>query len=201
MKSKTNNNGVLIKTLNRRDLIKLGLIATGLCLIPGKGIASLEELLPEEFRVDERKLCVYNLHTKENIEAVYWKDGNYIQEVLEDFNYIFRDHYTGSVRRIDRHLLDVLFAIQQKLQFHEPFHLISGYRTVRTNMLLRKENKYAAIKSYHIFGKAADIRVPGVSLKVLRRAAYELKAGGVGYYPKDRFMHIDTGKVRFWNKY
>ncbi len=99
---------------------------------------------------------------------------------------------------MDRRLLDFLFAIQQKLGTNEPFHLISGYRSKRTNTRLRRNNKSVAKKSFHIFGKAADIRLPAVGIRKLRRAAYELQTGGVGYYPRSKFVHIDVGQVRFW---
>ncbi len=200
MKSKRNDRqNILVPELSRRHFIKLGLLTASLCLVPGKAMALIED---EVFLsdVDERELCIYNLHTKEYLKTTYWKNGEYIQEVLADVNHIFRDHYTGVVRRIDRHLLDTLFAIQHTLQCNEPFHLISGYRTASTNAFLRKNNKKAVRKSFHMYGKAADIRIPEVSLKEIRQIAFKLKKGGVGYYPRDNFIHVDTGKIRYWNQ-
>jgi uncharacterized protein YcbK (DUF882 family) len=197
MKSRRDDRQIILNPeLSRRHFIKLGLISAGLCLLPETVVSSTEDFLSEE-----RKICVYNLHTKEYIDTVYWKNGQYVREALSDFNYIFRDHYTGVVRRIDRHLLDLLFALQQKLNCNEPFHLISGYRTAKTNARLRAGNRRTARKSFHIYGKAADIRIPGISLKVLRRVAFKLKKGGVGFYPRANFVHVDTGKIRYWNQY
>jgi uncharacterized protein YcbK (DUF882 family) len=143
-------------------------------------------------------LCFYNLQTKESLKAVYWKKGEYIDEALAEINHIMRDHYCGAVRSMDKRLLDFLFAIQQKLGSDEPFHVISAYRTKRTNELLRKRNKKAAKYSLHTKGKAIDVRLPHHNSKELRRAAYRIKAGGVGYYPRTNSVHIDVGAVRFW---
>jgi uncharacterized protein YcbK (DUF882 family) len=192
---KDDKQNILTSQLSRRNFIKLGLLSTSLCLIPAKVVASADGLITEE-----RTICVYNLHTKEYLQATYWKNGQYVREVLDDCNHLFRDHYTGVVRRVDRHLLDFLFALQKKLNCSEPFHLISGYRTAKTNARLRAGNKKTARKSLHMYGKAADIRIPGVSLKLLRRAAYKMRKGGVGYYPRANFVHVDTGKIRFWNQ-
>jgi uncharacterized protein YcbK (DUF882 family) len=118
------------------------------------------------------------------------------RSALDDINYMLRDHYCGAVKPIDKKLLNLLFAIQQKLDTSEPFHIISGYRTPKTNARLNK--KGAVKKSLHISGKAVDLRLPGHKLKELRRAAYRLKAGGVGYYRKSNFVHLDVGQVRYW---
>lgn len=205
MKPKENDiQNIFTAELSRRNLIKLGLLTAGLCLVPGRVAASIEGMLPDGEDslplTDERVICIFNLHTKEYLKAAYWKNGEYNREVLTDVNHIFRDHYTGVVRRIDRHLLDILFDIQQELQLSEPFHLISGYRTASTNNMLRRRNKKTGRKSFHLYGKAADIRVPGISVKEIRRIAFKIKRGGVGYYPRDNFIHVDTGKIRYWNQ-
>jgi uncharacterized protein YcbK (DUF882 family) len=85
-----------------------------------------------------------------------------------------------------------------KLEAPEPFHVISGYRSPETNALLRKRNRGVAKNSLHVVGKAIDIRLPGVPLSVLRRVAVKLRGGGVGYYPRSNFIHVDIGRVRYW---
>ena len=180
-------------SISRRKFLKAGILTVAAGIIPCRTMAAVDGLLSEN-----RRICIRNLHTKEYADVVFWESGSYVPSGLEELNHMFRDHYNGSVKDMDRGLFDLLFAIQQKLNTSEPFHLISGYRSVTTNSLLRKQSKSVAKKSLHIYGKAADLRLPGHKLKDLRKAAYELKAGGVGYYPKSNFLHVDVGNVRFW---
>ncbi len=201
-----------MKELDRRSIIRMGLIGAASILIHGKAHAfsritprTYEEtgideshIVPDIVKPYERKICLYNLHTKEHQETVYWRNGEYIKDALRKLDYMFRDHYNGAVMKIDRRLLNFLYEIQQNLGTDEPFHLISGYRSKRTNARLRRINKGVAKRSLHIYGKAADIRLPAVGIKKLRQAAYELQSGGVGYYPRSNFVHIDAGRVRFW---
>jgi uncharacterized protein YcbK (DUF882 family) len=95
-------------------------------------------------------------------------------------------------------LVDLLSTIRSKLATKEPCHIISGYRCPATNALLRKRNPGVAKKSLHVQGKAADIRLPGRDLSVLQRVAMSMRRGGVGYYPKSQFVHVDVGRVRYW---
>jgi uncharacterized protein YcbK (DUF882 family) len=184
--------------MDRRNIIRLGLIGIASVICSGNAHAMQRFMRQGVYSAETRIICIHNLHTKETTQTVYWKNGRYIDSALKELDYIFRDHYNGAVKRIDKRLLDFLYAIQQKVRTGEPFHLISGYRSRKTNERLRKNNKAVAKRSMHIFGKAADIRLPAVDLRKLRRAAYELQAGGVGYYPKSEFVHIDVGNVRFW---
>ncbi len=179
--------------ISRRKVLSMGLITMASSIIPSKAISAVEEIL-----VQERMLCFYNLYTKETLEAVYWKDGNYVQEGTAKLSHILRDIRTGKVKNIDRNLLDLLFALQQKLGNNEPFHIISGYRTPRSNALLSEKKNGVAKQSLHMYGKAVDIRIPGHKLRDVRRAAMKLKGGGVGYYPRSNFIHVDTGNIRYW---
>jgi uncharacterized protein YcbK (DUF882 family) len=179
--------------VSRRGVLKMGMIALAAGLIPHDSLAALDDFLSED-----RRICIFNLHTKEHLDVVYFSNGCYDTEALKRIDHIFRDHYTGLVKKIDTNLIDLLFAIHRKLGTHEPFHLISGYRSRRTNEMLRKRNRKVAKRSMHIYGKAADIRLPDHRLRDLRRVAYTLHRGGVGYYPRSKFVHIDVGKVRFW---
>jgi uncharacterized protein YcbK (DUF882 family) len=187
-----NKHNISQQKISRRDIIRIGLITAAASIIPYEGMAAVRDFLS----ADKRTLCLYNLHSKESLKAVYWKDGKYIPDALADINYMLRDHYNGAVRPIDKRLINLLFAIQQKLDSSEPFHIISGYRTPKTNARLNK--KGAVKKSLHIYGKAVDLRLPGHRLKQLRRAAYKMRAGGVGYYRRSNFVHLDVGRVRYW---
>ena len=147
----------------------------------------------------ERSLSLYNPNTRESLHTTYWSNGMYQQKALSDINNIMRDRLTGEIKQINTQLLDLLYAIGTELKTQEPFHIISGYRCSRTNELLRKRGKGAAKKSLHIQGKAADIRLPECRLSSLRRVAFNLKGGGIGYYPRHKFIHIDIGPIRYWS--
>ncbi len=145
-----------------------------------------------------RYLSFYNVHTGEYLNACYRKNRRYCHATLEDINYIMRDHRTGEIKSIDSGLLDLLYDLSRHLQTLKPFHIISGYRSQATNDMLRSRNQNVAKRSLHLQGKAIDIRLPGCSISSLRRVAASLKGGGVGYYPRSQFVHLDTGKVRYW---
>ena len=146
----------------------------------------------------ERYLALYNTHTNEYLNTVFWADGRYVNDSLEEINYLLRDHRTGGIKPINKQLLDLMAVMNSIIGTKHPFNIISGYRSPETNELLRKKNKGVAKHSYHMFGNAIDIRIPGYSLSKLREIAVCLKSGGVGYYPKSDFIHIDSGPVRCW---
>ncbi len=151
-------------------------------------------------KVVSRDLHFFNPHTGEKVDVTYFTKGRYLTSAMRDINHIFRDHRTGTVKPIDTKLLDSLYALSKRLEMKGPFHIISGYRTPETNAMLRRESSQVAQKSYHIKGQAADIRVPDRSLSIVHRVAVSLHAGGVGYYPIDGFVHIDTGEIRYWSQ-
>ena len=184
---------ILNGKLCRRKFLTMGLSALASLIIPCNSLASIENLLESP-----KSLCFQNSHTNERLETVYWQNGKYIPDALTEINHIFRDHYNGLVKAIDKNLLDLLFSLKENLKATEPFHLISGYRSPQTNSTLRKRSGGVAKKSLHMDGMAADIYLPGFSLSKLRHAAVDLRAGGVGYYPRSGFIHVDVGTVRYW---
>jgi uncharacterized protein YcbK (DUF882 family) len=181
------------KGITRRGLLTLGLLTAAVSCIPYKASASVRE-----FPSSERALSFYNTHTGESMKSVYWSHGEYIPTALNGINNILRDHRTGDVKKIDTDLLNILFALQKRLGSSNPFHIISGYRSPKTNSLLRTKSKGVVKNSLHLYGKAVDIRLPGYDLKALQRTAIELKGGGVGYYSRLNFIHVDVGRVRNW---
>jgi uncharacterized protein YcbK (DUF882 family) len=146
----------------------------------------------------DRIISLHNTHTRESLRTVYWADGVYSQEALQSVSHILRDHRSGEVKPIDRHLLDLLYAIEKRLGVPRTFHVISGYRSPATNARLRERSKGIAKNSLHMYGKAIDIRLSDGDLLELRRAARALGVGGVGYYPRSGFVHVDVGRVRYW---
>ena len=181
------------RKIDRRTLLKAGMLAVSGCIFPCTALGALEKQLSPD-----RPLSLYNLHTGEYLETVYWSRGRYISEALVDINFILRDHRTEEIESIDKRLLDLLYAIGTRLEPQNPFKIISGYRSPSTNALLRKRSSGVAKGSLHQQGKAVDIRLPGCELSSLRNAAVALKGGGVGYYPNSNFVHVDVGRVRYW---
>jgi uncharacterized protein YcbK (DUF882 family) len=175
----------------RRFLQASGGVAAGLLIAPAH--AGLD-------RHGQRALSLRNLHTGEKITRTYWADGEYLAEPLSDIDHLLRDHRTDEVHPIDPQLLDVLHRLQYRVGSRKSFEIISGYRSPKTNAMLRGNSGGVARKSLHMQGKAIDVRLPGHDLGKLRQAALSLKAGGVGYYPKSNFLHMDTGRVRHWGK-
>jgi len=180
--------------LNRRGFLRLLLWAGLISYSSKSALAAIDYLAPEE-----KFLSLYNPNTKENFDGVYWRNGSYVAEALKDINYLLRDVRTDAIKPIDKNLLDLIFSISIKFKPQKPLHIMCGYRTSKTNALLLKRNKRVAKNSYHIKGQAVDIRLPGLRTSELRRAAYELGQGGIGYYPRRKFVHIDVGPVRYWN--
>lgn len=178
--------------LSRRRFIKTGLISlSGLCL--PYPIQSFAAALPKD-----RCICLYNTHTNEHLSVCYCAKGHYRSEALSVINHILRDHRTGEVKPIAPELIDFLHAIGCRVGGKPNFHIISGYRSPLTNAFLRKKSGGVAKKSRHMLGQAVDIRLPGIQSAELRNIACSLKQGGVGYYPKSDFIHIDIGPVRTW---
>ena len=179
--------------ISRRRVLKLGFLSALMGISPQTVFGSPAGVSPPE-----RSLAFYNTHTGERLKTVYWVEGNYLSESLGEINYILRDHRTDAIKEIDPRLLDLLFAVRNTLSTNESFHIISGYRSAETNGLLRAQSAAVAVHSLHLHGKAIDVRVPGRALPVLRNVAMTLKGGGVGYYPKSNFVHVDVGRVRTW---
>jgi len=146
-----------------------------------------------------RRASIHNLHTGEMLDTVYWENGAYLPGALAEAMRVMRDWRNGDEHVMDPRLFDLLHAIQSRLEVSKPFQLISGYRSPQTNAMLHAESGQVASKSQHMLGKASDIRVEGVDLANLHRAALSLKAGGVGFYPVSNFVHVDVGPVRQWS--
>jgi len=160
-------------------------------LIPGLAFAAKE--LP-----GTRSLGFRSLHTGEEVAATYVRNGVLQREALQSLNHVLRDWRTGEVWNMDPKLLDLLYALRQRMDSKAPFELISGYRSPKTNAQLATQSSGVAKRSFHMRGMATDIRLPERDLKGLHKTALDLQAGGVGLYSKSGFIHVDTGRVRRW---
>ena len=178
--------------LRRRLFLKLG----GAALAAGMaGTAVARVQAPPTV---ERKLRLYNTHTGEQSNAVYWADGRYQPDGLTEISRLLRDHRSGEVSNINPGLLDLLCVLSARLDTQERFQIISGYRSPASNAVLREQSQGVAKHSLHMDGLAIDLRVPGRNLADVRNAAIALRGGGVGYYPASDFVHVDVGRVRTW---
>lgn len=146
----------------------------------------------------DRGLKLENLHTGDRINAAFWTPDGYQPDALQLINQALRDHRSGSAIDMDVRLLETLAQLNRTLDSRETIQVLSAYRSPQTNEMLRRAGHKVAKRSYHMKGQAIDIRIPGVSLKDLHRAALSLKSGGVGYYGRSNFIHIDVGPVRRW---
>ena len=151
-------------------------------------------------RDNKRTIAIYNIHTKEKIKVLYKRDGRYIESALKKINHVMRDWRRNQSTKIDPKLIDLMWEIHNELGSKRHIHLISGYRSPKTNNMLRKTRGGQARRSRHILGKAADVHFPDVSVRKLRNSALVRQRGGVGYYPTSAipFIHLDTGRVRHW---
>ena len=151
----------------------------------------------------EWRLAIRNVHNNDSVDSIFARAGRFVPEGLAELNHGLRDWRTGEAFQMDRKLLALLVQLREKLQVsgRTKIDLISGYRSPQTNAALRARggaHTGVATRSQHMLGKATDIAVPGVRLDRLRDAAMTLGVGGVGYYPQDGFVHVDTGRVRHW---
>lgn len=147
-----------------------------------------------------RRLKLYSLHTKEELNVVYFTDGMYVDENIKALNYLMRDRRANKSTTMDVNLFDQLLLVQRSFDNNEPIHILSGYRTAETNAKLRRRSNAVAKNSLHMEGRAADFYIPGVTTSALHKAAVALGSGGVGLYSKSNFIHMDTGILRQWGK-
>ncbi len=177
--------------VSRRNFLKF---ASGSLVAAACAPTLVQASYPDEPRV----LAMNNLHTGETLESCYFNGHRYVRSELDRLNHICRDFRRNEVHSMDRGLFDQLTRIQSLIGRETEVQIISGYRSPATNEMLRQNSNGVAQKSYHMLGKAFDFRLDGVPLQRVHEAALALKSGGVGYYPKSGFIHIDTGPVRRW---
>lgn len=147
---------------------------------------------------EARTLRFYHTHTNETLKVTYYQRGDYVPESLEELRIFLSDWRNGHQHPIDPGVMDILWEIQQVAGNDNAFEVISAYRSPETNAWLRQNSNGVAKKSQHLLGKAIDVRLRGTETEKLRDIALELKLGGVGYYEKSDFVHVDTGRIRRW---
>ncbi len=179
----------------RRDFLKMGLAGVVASAIPFAGARSVMAAN----NTSTWNISFRHAHTGESFNGVYRVGDKYLPEAFERINYVLRDFRTGEVFPMDPHILDLMSIIHRKMDAKIPYQILSGYRSPRTNAMLGQHSHSVAQNSFHMYGQAIDIRLPEYSTKKLRNIAKSLKAGGVGYYSRSGFVHVDTGDVRSWS--
>lgn len=147
---------------------------------------------------DIRRIKMYSGRTGEKIDMIYWIEGEYIKDAVKEVNYFMRDWRTDGVKNMDLRTIDVMAAAHNLLESNEPYLLLSGYRSPKTNNMLRSRSSGVAKNSLHMKGQAADLRLNSRSVRQMSRAAQSCRGGGVGSYTGSNFVHMDCGPVRSW---
>ena len=176
--------------VSRRNFIIGGVCAVAYAAIPRFSLASSY--------TDFKPLTLFNLHTSEKLAVKYRDQGQYFSSALNDIKDFFRDYRNGEQHQIDPRLLDRVYALDQYFGSNNTIELISGYRSPTTNSMLSERSSGVARNSFHMHGKAADIRFTGKNLNNMYEAAKSMNFGGTGIYGKSQFIHVDTGPVRSW---
>lgn len=148
---------------------------------------------------DVRRISMFSGRTGERLDTIYWIEGQYLAEAIREINLFMRDWRTGDAVQMDTRTIDIMAAAHNLMDVNEPYMLLSGYRSPKTNAMLRSQSGGAARNSLHMRGQAADLRLNSRSTSQITRAAQSCAAGGVGRYPGSNFVHMDCGPVRTWN--
>jgi uncharacterized protein YcbK (DUF882 family) len=175
----------------RRSFLKSSVVLASAIGVPA--VAKAAQPAPAE-----RAIRLYNTHTGESLRSVFWAEGQFIPDALQDINKLLRDHRNNKIAPIDPKLIVLLNEVSDKFGDTQALHVISGYRSPESNAKLATRSGGVARHSMHMDGKAIDIRIPGKNLAQLHKAAMSMRACGVGYYPDSQFVHMDTGRVRYW---
>ncbi|MEP1014121.1 MAG: DUF882 domain-containing protein [Paracoccaceae bacterium] len=147
---------------------------------------------------DIRRLRMFSGRTGERIDVIYWIEGDYLKESVKEINHFMRDWRTDQTVNIDLRTVDIMAASHNLMDANEPYMLLSGYRSPKTNAMLRSRSRGVAKNSLHMQGQAADLRLTGKSVGQMARAAKACRGGGVGSYSGSNFVHMDCGVVRSW---
>ncbi len=200
MTSHTNDHSV--EPVSRRKFLGLGAVAAASAVVATSVIhpASAAIFSKSYSESGSRKISFRNSHTGETFSGVYRVGDKYLPDAFERINVVLRDFRTNQLFPIDPRAIDIIYAVHQQTQHTDPYEILSGYRCPKTNAMLREGTSKTGVakNSLHMTGQAIDLRLPGFDTKRVRDLAKSLRAGGVGYYPKSNFVHMDTGDVRSW---
>lgn len=186
--------------MTRRSILRGGVLG-GLALMTGglilPGTAEAARLpMPNAGRF---QISFRNQHTGEGFDGTYRIGNKYLPDAFQKINVVLRDYRVNEIFPIDPRVIDILYLMRAKTgSSSRTFEVLSGYRSPQTNAMLRRVSTGVAKNSLHMTGQAIDIRLAGISTEKLCAYARDLRAGGVGYYPRSHFVHVDTGSIRHW---
>lgn len=143
------------------------------------------------------RLRLTNPHTGEKFDGPYRDDNGPIPSAMADLGVFLRDFHSGEIIAMDVGVLDFLSNVMTATDQSEA-QILSAYRTRATNEMLARTTFGVAENSQHIFGRALDVHF-GAKLAEAMHAARGMRRGGVGWYPRSGFIHIDSGPVRNWD--
>lgn len=186
--------------VSRRSFLGAGLWAGALgaaALLTPLPVEAARVSMPEAGRF---QIALRNQHTGESFSGAYRVGNKYMPEAFKQLNVVLRDFRMNEVYPIDPRLIDILYMVRAKTgRGNATYEILSGYRSPKTNAMLRRVSGGVARNSMHLTGQAIDFRLDGVNTRRLNETAKGLEAGGVGYYPRSNFVHVDTGRVRHWS--
>lgn len=180
--------------VERRTFLKTGLtLSAAAVLSVGSVTPALALPTGGEYRVSFK-----NAHTGETFSGTYRVGNKYLPGAFERINYVLRDFRANEIFPIDPRAIDIVAIVHKMTGSTDPYSVLSGYRNPKTNSMLREGSKGVAKHSLHMSGQAIDVRMDNVACTRIRDLAKKLKAGGVGYYPRSGFVHMDSGTFRTW---
>ena len=186
--------------MTRRSFISMGSkAALGTLMVPAVASPVMAAVFSNgKVTRGARRVSFRNQHTGETFSGVYRVGDKYLPDAFERINVVLRDFRSNEVFPIDPRVIDIIYTVHEMTSNSEPYEVLSGYRCPKTNAMLREASGGVAKNSLHMTGQAIDLRLPGFQTKQIKALAISLKAGGVGYYPKSDFVHMDSGDVRTW---
>jgi uncharacterized protein YcbK (DUF882 family) len=144
-------------------------------------------------------LALRSVHTDEKMHLVVPRSLNVSNSVMAKFSHLCRDWRYNQAQKMDPGLIRILAKICDESKDDKrsiSVEILSGFRTHRTNEMLRRRSVMVAKNSFHKRGKALDFRLPDLDLSQTRASADRYAYGGLGVYKN--FIHIDTGPQRRW---
>ena len=149
---------------------------------------------------DAHHLELTNLHTGE-VATVTFDDAQHMApDAQAKLRHLLRDYRVNQEHEMDPGLYAQLTDLARAAGCPPRYEVISGYRSAATNAALHAAGHGVSERSLHMEGRAIDVRLRGCPLSRLHELALAAKRGGVGYYPRSNFVHIDTGRVRSWHE-